>query len=166
MPDLDKIESLFHQALALPPEVNRRRWLAAECAGAPWLFEEVSAFLDARARMNEAADAAEAPPLPSAQFGAYRVLRLLGRGGMSAVYLAERADGQFQQIVALKVMAGYLADRDFFRRFDAERQFLAILNHHNITRLSMADCPLEAIRFWSRSMSTARASTRIAMNGS
>jgi eukaryotic-like serine/threonine-protein kinase len=59
----------------------------------------------------------------------------LGRGGMSAVYLAERADGQFEQKVALKVMAGYLADRDFFRRFEAERQFLAALNHHNITRL-------------------------------
>ena len=54
---------------------------------------------------------------------------------MSAVYLAERADGQFQQTVALKVMAGYLADSDFFRRFEAERQFLAALNHHNITRL-------------------------------
>ncbi len=40
---------------------------------------------------------------------------------MSAVYLAERADGQFQQNVALKVMAGYLADRDFFRRCEAER---------------------------------------------
>jgi tetratricopeptide (TPR) repeat protein len=99
------------------------------------LFQEVSTLLDARAHMVDAASPAELPPLPSAQFGAYRAVSLLGRGGMSAVYLAERADGQFEQTVALKVMAGYLADSEFFRRFDAERQFLAVLNHHNITRL-------------------------------
>jgi tetratricopeptide (TPR) repeat protein/predicted Ser/Thr protein kinase len=132
MPDLDKIESLFHEALGLPPEVDRLRWLAAECAGDDRLFREVSTLLAARAQM--AGSTAKTPP-PSASFGAYRALHLLGRGGMSAVYLAERADGQFQQKVALKVLAGYLADRDFFRRFEAERQFLAALNHHNITRL-------------------------------
>lgn len=134
MLDLDKVESLFHEALGLPPEVDRLTWLAAKCAGESGLFQEVSTLLDARAHMAGAAQAAEVP-LPSAQFGAYRAVHLLGRGGMSAVYLAERSDGQFQQTVALKVMAGYLADRDFFHRFEAERQFLAALNHHNITRL-------------------------------
>ncbi len=54
---------------------------------------------------------------------------------MSVVYLAERADGQFQQTVALKVMAGYLAEDEFVRRFETERPFLAALNHNNITRL-------------------------------
>src|SRR5579863_3656662 len=138
MLDLHKVESLFHQALVLPPEVDRLRWLAIECAGDYTLFEEVSTLLEARAQMAGApgtVPAATEPPTPSALFGAYRALHLLGRGGMSAVYLAERADGQFQQTVALKVMAGYLADRAFFRRFEAERQFLAALNHHNITRL-------------------------------
>ena len=132
MPDLDKVESLFHEALALAPEADRLRWLAVECAGDDRLFREVSTLLDARAQM--ASSTARTSP-PSASFGPYRALHLLGRGGMSAVYLAERADGQFQQKVALKVVAGYLADRDFFRRFEAERQFLAVLNHHNITRL-------------------------------
>jgi len=134
MPDLDKIESLFHQALGLPPEVDRVRWLAEECAGDARLFDEVSTLLDAREQMANAAQTAD-PGVPQAPFGAYRAIRPLGRGGMSAVYLAERADGQFQQTVALKVMAGCLADRDFFRRFEAERQFLAALSHHNITRL-------------------------------
>jgi len=54
---------------------------------------------------------------------------------MSAVYLAERADGQFHQTVALKVMAAYLAGPEFLRRFETERQILASLNHHHITRL-------------------------------
>jgi serine/threonine protein kinase len=134
MPDLDKVESLFHEALGLPPDVDRLAWLAAACTGDSGLLREVSTLLDSQALMAGAASTAEVP-LPTAQFGAYRAVHLLGRGGMSAVYLAERADGQFEQTVALKVMAGYLADGDFFRRFEAERQFLAALNHHNITRL-------------------------------
>jgi tetratricopeptide (TPR) repeat protein/predicted Ser/Thr protein kinase len=133
MPDLDRVESLFHEALGLPPEVDRLTWVAAQCAGDPGLFQEISTLLDARARMAGAVEAKA--PLPSALFGPYRALHLLGQGGMSAVYLAERADGQFKQTVALKVMAGYLADHEFFRKFEAERQFLAALNHHNITRL-------------------------------
>ncbi len=134
MPHLDRVESLFHESLALP-ETDRLAWLADRCAGDPGLFHEVSTLLDARAKMAGVASSADLPPLPSALFGAYRAVSLLGRGGMSAVFLAERADGQFEQTVALKVMAGYLADNEFFRRFEAERQFLAALNHHNITRL-------------------------------
>jgi serine/threonine protein kinase len=103
----------------LAPEADRLRWLAVECAGDDRLFRDVSTLLDARAQM--AGSTARTSP-PSASFGPYRALHLLGRGGMSAVYLAERADGQFQQKVALKVVAGYLAARDFFRRFEAERQ--------------------------------------------
>jgi eukaryotic-like serine/threonine-protein kinase len=134
MPHLDRVEFLFHESLALPREADRLAWLADQCAGDSGLFQEVSTLLEARTHMVEGASG-EKPLLPSALFGAYRAVNLLGRGGMSAVYLAERADGQFEQTVALKVMAGYLADSDFFRRFEAERQFLAALNHHNITRL-------------------------------
>src|SRR5450755_4999845 len=54
---------------------------------------------------------------------------------MSTVYRAERADGQFQQTVALKIMAAYLAGPEFLRRFETERQLLATLSHNNITRL-------------------------------
>ncbi len=131
--DLDKVESLFHEALGLPPGTGRQEWLVAKCNGDSVLFREVSSLVDAQTRMAE--KSRHVAPLPSAQFGAYRPVRLLGRGGMSAVYLAARADGHFQQSVALKVMAGYLADDEFFRRFEAERQFLASLNHRNITRL-------------------------------
>ena len=118
-PDLDKIESLFHKALAIPTKRERLEWLSSECAGDSGMLQEVSSLLDARAEMASSVAAARTP-LPTASFGAYRATHLLGRGGMSAVYLAERADGQFQQKVALKVLAGYLAlDQDFFRRFEA-----------------------------------------------
>jgi len=54
---------------------------------------------------------------------------------MSAVYLAHRADGQFDHKVAVKVMAGYLAGPEFLRKFETERQVLAALHHDHITRL-------------------------------
>ncbi|ANB16452.1 serine/threonine-protein kinase [Dokdonella koreensis] len=68
------------------------------------------------------------------RLGAYRVVRELGRGGMGVVHLAERADGEFAQQVALKCLAerGSAAGTELFRR---ERQILAGLRHPNIARL-------------------------------
>jgi hypothetical protein len=65
--------------------------------------------------------------------GAYRVIELIGHGGMGEVYRAERADGQYQQQVALKLIRSELADRP--ERFQAERQILAQLDHPGIARL-------------------------------
>jgi serine/threonine protein kinase len=69
------------------------------------------------------------------RFGLYQVIRELGHGGMGTVYLAERADGQFQQRVALKVLRPDLESRDVLARFEQERQILASLNHPAIARL-------------------------------
>ncbi len=68
-------------------------------------------------------------------FGPFRVLRLIGKGGMGAVYLAERVEGDFSQQVALKLLAPHLVDEKFAERFRAERQVLASLNHPHIVRL-------------------------------
>jgi serine/threonine protein kinase len=54
---------------------------------------------------------------------------------MSAVYRARRADGQFEQTVALKILSAHLASPEFLRRFQTERQILATLRHPHITRL-------------------------------
>ncbi len=67
--------------------------------------------------------------------GPWLLVRLLGRGGMASVYLAERADGQFDQQVALKLLRRGLDTDDLVRRFLAERQILSSLNHPNIARL-------------------------------
>src|SRR5207247_5145861 len=71
--------------------------------------------------------------LPSC--GPYRLIRVLGSGGMGAVYLAERNDGEIQQQVAIKMLhAG--ADRPAWQeRFLRERQLLAYLNHPSVARL-------------------------------
>lgn len=69
------------------------------------------------------------------QIGAYRLVRVLGSGGMGQVWLAERSDGVYRQQVAIKVMASALGDPDAIARAAAERQFLATLEHPGITRL-------------------------------
>lgn len=72
---------------------------------------------------------------PGEIVGRYRIVRLLGRGGMGSVYFAERADDEYQQSVALKVVEWCPAVTDLAGRFRAERQILARLTHENIARL-------------------------------
>src|SRR5215831_7183708 len=67
--------------------------------------------------------------------GPYRLLRVLGTGGMGEVYLAERADGEVQQRVAIKFLRHSRAEPAFLDRFLRERQILANLNHSGIARL-------------------------------
>lgn len=67
--------------------------------------------------------------------GAYRLTALLGQGGMGAVYAAERADDQFEQRVAIKLVRWDADTPDLRRRFHMERQILASLQHPNIARL-------------------------------
>jgi len=133
-----QVESLFYAVVELAPGPGRRDWLAERCAGDPELIEEVLSLVEADDRIQKAP--ARLPPqpehaVPSAQCGAYRAVELLGHGGMSSVYLARRTDGQFEQTVALKIMAGYLSGPEFLRKFETEKQFLASLNHNNIIRL-------------------------------
>src|SRR6202166_525866 len=67
--------------------------------------------------------------------GPYRVLRTLGVGGMGEVYLAERADAEFDQKVAIKVVHGGALKRSVQSRLKIERQILAQLDHPNIAHL-------------------------------
>ncbi|HYL06886.1 MAG TPA: serine/threonine-protein kinase [Thermoanaerobaculia bacterium] len=88
--------------------------------------------------LDEAADAAgEAEPLLPAgtAVGSWRVLSLLGRGGMGEVYLAERSEPAFEQRVALKVIRRGMDSQAIVRRFVRERQILARLDHPNLARL-------------------------------
>ena len=69
------------------------------------------------------------------RIGAYRILHTLGVGGMGEVYLAERADAEFEQKVAIKVVYGGSLRRGIQSRFKIERQILAQLDHPNIAHL-------------------------------
>jgi eukaryotic-like serine/threonine-protein kinase len=137
MPPFDRVESLFHGSLLLPEGIDRAAWIEAQCQGDSELLLEVRTLLDAHAAMEAAnrTTPSQAAGVPAASFGPFQAVELIGQGGMSSVYLARRADGQFEQTVALKIMAGYLTGPEFLRRFEIERQLLASLNHNNITRL-------------------------------
>ena len=75
------------------------------------------------------------PDVAGLLIGPWRVLREIGRGGMGVVYLAERADGQFEQRAALKLMRASGDPAGLRRRFLRERQILAQLEHPHIARL-------------------------------
>src|SRR5262245_36562556 len=143
-----KVEPIFDRALDLPPEA-RAAYLADACVGDDALRHDVESLLaaDSNARgflMGSAVSLLGDDSLTAltdeaaaagTRVGPYRIVRPLGQGGMGAVYLGERADGQFEQIVALKLMRRGAASAAVHRRFLAERQILARLQHPNIARL-------------------------------
>ena len=96
MPTINQVEAVFHDALGLPEGADRAAWLGRRCGDDAELKAEVSSLLaahDAMATQPEPAEANPEPVVPSEHFGAYRLVRLVGRGGMSVVYLA-RAGGR------------------------------------------------------------------------
>jgi hypothetical protein len=108
-----RIEALFEAASSLAEE-DQQPFLEQSAAEDTTIVEEVRALLDAQrdeaAASRQAASKLEAGT-ESAQrkFGPYRTERLLGHGGMGAVYLARRVEGGFEQRAAIKVVASHLA---------------------------------------------------------
>jgi serine/threonine protein kinase/tetratricopeptide (TPR) repeat protein len=140
-----RLQDLFHQALELSPD-DRAALLDRECAGEPELRADLDRLLSANDR---AGGFIREPALVSPgialvdddmsrvgrRLGAYQLVRALGRGGMGAVYLAERDDGAFKQQVAIKLVKRGMDTDQVLARFRAERQILASLDHPNIARL-------------------------------
>jgi serine/threonine-protein kinase len=90
--------------------------------------------LDGPSPFSEARGGDVGADLPAGELiGRYRILEVIGKGGMGTVYLAERADGHFKQRVALKLIPR--VDPELHARVVAERQILASLQHPNIARL-------------------------------
>src|SRR3981189_3326147 len=120
-------------------ELERSQALESRCGGDTTLLAELRALLQACEaeelhRGSLHSDAATQPRL-TGRVGNYAIDRLVGRGGMGAVYLAHRADGQFEQQVAIKLIDLPLATDLFRERFRMERQILAGLVHPFIARL-------------------------------
>ena len=135
-----RVEALFHQLVDLPPEAQDARLSAPDIDDDT--RREVESLLAnergataasctrRRRRQPDVDNAGGQRPLVCP----YRLLKIIGLGGMGAVYLAERADGEVQQRVAVKLLppgAG-LAQRE---RFLQERQILATVTHPNVARL-------------------------------
>jgi non-specific serine/threonine protein kinase/serine/threonine-protein kinase len=120
------IERIFFGALDRPAQ-EREAWVKEAVAGDAGLEEEVRSLL----RAHDESAAAEAPQ----PVGPYRLERILGRGGMGEVWLARRADQQYEKKVAIKLVRPGIGAGDLIERFLAERQILADLQHPNIATL-------------------------------
>lgn len=127
----------FHSVLELDAEV-RASWLAAHVPD-PVQRAQIEDWLRAHDQVGTALDqpAARALTLParSSQFGPWLLVHEIGRGGMGAVWLAERDDAGFVQRAALKRMSTRLADPALLARFRREQRILARLQHPEIARL-------------------------------
>jgi serine/threonine protein kinase len=142
----DRVRSVFLEALATDP--SERALLLDRCCGADSeLRHDVQRLLAASTDADEFLDdlarraivpfgsaAPEATPV-GRRLGAYRLIRELGRGGMGAVYLAERADEQYEKLVAIKLLPLGLGSPAARERFLGERRVLAQLEHAGIARL-------------------------------
>lgn len=139
-------KDLVADALVLPPE-QRGSFVHKRCGGDARLRDEALSLLrhaqDATASgfMAQAAvlDVPQDPPpkrtMAGSRIGAYALEEEIGRGGMGVVHAALRADGAYQQRVAVKLLRGGAHNEADARRMQRERQALAELNHPNIAHL-------------------------------
>jgi serine/threonine-protein kinase len=138
--DLDpaaRVAHLDHACAGDPSEVRAEVESLLEAGRSLGTFLESTAALDPELAAlfdGEPEDLVPARP-PGTAVGPWRILRELGRGGMGIVYLAERADGQYERRVALKVIKRGMDTDAILRRFLAERRILARLEHPNIAVL-------------------------------
>ncbi|MEE9381759.1 MAG: serine/threonine-protein kinase [Hyphomonadaceae bacterium] len=130
---------LLSEALDQPAE-TRAAWVQAKAGTNAALATRVMELLKADAEASNliqtggASKDASDDPIPDA-IGAYRITGLIGQGGMGAVYKGERAAGDFEHEVAIKVIRPGVLSESLIERFQLERQTLANLNHKHIARL-------------------------------
>ncbi len=141
-----KVENLFIEAAQLPP-TERGGFVKAACGEDEEILDEVLSLLRYDTRAPDVGDALQSgagsvlsgpPPglsLEGTLLGPWRVERELGRGGMSVVYLAVRADGQFAKRVAIKLIKRGMDTAAVVDRLRRERSILAALDHPSIARL-------------------------------
>ena len=136
-PTWQLIKTTVADALERPLE-EREAFVMAACGRDEALAAEVLSIVRAAAFAD---DYLEGPVVPSSpgvasgtRIGPWRIVRPLGQGGMGSVYLAERADAEFTQRAALKLVRGGSFDDVLRRRFDDERRILASLEHPHIAR--------------------------------
>ncbi|HEU0122942.1 MAG TPA: serine/threonine-protein kinase [Bryobacteraceae bacterium] len=143
-----QVKSLFQLVLEQPPQ-QRAAFLERACGADRQLYTQVRELLQADSTSDDflekpaitpiskvladvAADGHD--PMPT-QIGPYAIHKLLGSGGMGAVYLATRADKTYNKQVAVKVIHKGMETDRILQRFRRERQIVASLDHPNIARL-------------------------------
>src|SRR6266542_6648412 len=148
-----KERDIFIAALQKESPTERQAYLAEVCAGQPALREQVEALL----RLYENAGsflekpAVEAGPTgaflpalggiaaavqeqPGTVIGPYKLVQVIGEGGMGTVFLAQQTE-PVRRLVALKLIKPGMDSKQVIARFEAERQALALMDHPNIAKV-------------------------------
>ncbi len=135
-------ETLFEEALEIGADERSQfvdeisdTELRSEVESLLRAHDEAGAFLDEPERFFSGESLREDAFSPGQVIDRYRIIREIGRGGMGAVFLAERADDQYQKQVAIKLIKRGTDTDSVLRQFRKERQILASLEHPNIARL-------------------------------
>jgi WD40 repeat protein/serine/threonine protein kinase len=148
-------EALFNAALAVP-KAERATWLAVYCPdldlrgrveGLLAAHERSAGPLDLPVTGPYAPSASDTPGAAGMQIGPYKLLQLIGEGGMGAVWMAEQ-DQPVRRRVAVKVIKPGMDSRQVIARFEAERQALALMDHQNIARVFEAGTTPEGRPFF------------------
>jgi serine/threonine protein kinase/Tfp pilus assembly protein PilF len=143
-----QVKSLFQLVLD-QPQAERRTYLERACGMDTELFGQVRELLKSDYKSEDflgkpavapiskvlAEAAADMQDTMPGKIGPYAIQKLLGSGGMGAVYLASRADKSFDKQVAIKVIHKGMQSDKILQRFRRERQIVASLDHPNIARL-------------------------------
>ncbi|HYZ84094.1 MAG TPA: serine/threonine-protein kinase [Bryobacteraceae bacterium] len=136
-----RLEQLFALAVEQPVHLQEE-FLLRECAGDSGLLTRLRCLLesDRTAAVADFWNLSQPPcatdPWIGRTVGAWRIVDTIGKGGMGTVYRAVRADSEYEQFAAIKLVTGGGLDTDLLiARFRAERQILARLVHPNIGRL-------------------------------
>jgi non-specific serine/threonine protein kinase/serine/threonine-protein kinase len=139
-----KVKNILENVLEKSPD-SRSDYLVEACGGDEGLRSEIDNLLEfeeveSDLLEQEAVSAVfETSPVPKnligREIGNYKITAELGAGGMGAVFLAERADGEFEQKAAVKLIKNGINFETVRRRFLIERQILASLKHPNIAHL-------------------------------
>jgi len=137
------VREIFHAASRLPDE-ERPAYLSDACAGDPEALAEVKAllaadseagaFLDSPAVSLAGATVRTTSEAGADMIGPYRLLEVIGSGGMGVVYLAEQSE-PVRRRVAVKLIKAGMDTEQVIARFEAERQALAMMDHPGIARV-------------------------------
>jgi WD40 repeat protein/serine/threonine protein kinase len=155
-PAADLIESILASAVDIDSPAERRRFVERACGGDPELRRRVEELVENHFHAGSfleqpavgpaetappdtpAADTPtpprEPPAAPADVIGPYKLLEVVGEGGMGTVYLAEQQE-PIRRLVALKVIKPGMDSKAVLARFEAERQALALMDHPNIARV-------------------------------
>ena len=139
-----QIEEIFSQAIELPA-TERTAFLQHTCGNDEELLGEIESLLQQKVEtgtlfataISKAAGSLsedEIKVFEGKRIGPYRIIGLIGQGGMAEVYRAIRDDDQYQKQVAIKLIRTNIGAVFLIKRFQQERQILASLEHACIAR--------------------------------